>query len=116
MNMPYVNVKLTQKLTHEQMLEVKSGIAAEIVLIPNKTEAVLMVDIEDGKTIFFRGEQMENGAFVDVKMYGTCDFEAKAAFTRAIYKLFGQVLDIAENQMFITLLEYDTWGTSGNLK
>jgi len=114
--MPYVSVNLSKTVTPSQAKEIKSRIAEAIVLLPGKTEDVLMVQIDDGKTIFYQGAEMDNCAYVDARIYGTCALEHKQVFTKAMYMLFEEILGIHKSKMFLSILEYDTWGINGSLK
>lgn len=114
--MPYINVNVTNKMSPSKMLELKSGIGNIISRLPGKTEKVLMIDIVDEKRIFFGGDAQEKCAYVDVKLYGKFDLKVKADFTQGMFEVFNGVLDISKNHMFLTISEFDTWGTNGNLK
>jgi len=115
-DMPYICANLTRKVTSEKKEALKAEIAGILGIIPGKSEQALMVDIVDGKTIYFGGDLQENCAYVDVRLYGQVERDIKAEFTRAMFGVFHRVLDVAEDKMFLSLLEYDTWGTKGNLK
>lgn len=114
--MPYINVSVTKEMSVSKIQELKNNIGKNISRLPGKTEKVLMLDIEDRKTIFFGGDEQENCAYVDVRVYGKFDFEVKADFTQSMFEIFNRVLGISENRMFLTIMEFETWGTNGNLK
>lgn len=113
--MPYINVSVTNNLDYAQEETLKKGFADIIGLLPGKTERVLMIGIESGKTMFFGGERRESCAYVDVRLYGSCAVPAKTAFTEAVFALFQRELNIAQEEMFVSLLEYDNWGKGGTL-
>lgn len=114
--MPYINISVTKEMSITKKQELKNSIGKNINRLPGKAEKVLMIEIEDGKTIFFGGEEQENCAYVDVKAYGKFDFEAKDDFTKSIFEVFNRVLGIEEDRLFLTITEFDTWGTNGKLK
>ncbi len=114
--MPYVNVNVSKALTPAETDTLKREIAGIIGLIPGKTEQVLMIDIEDGKTLYYRGELQDNGAYVDARLYGRAETEDKAAFTRAMFDVLGRVLDVQKNQAFVTIQEFCNWGVNGDQK
>lgn len=114
--MPYINVNVTQPLTPEKRIELKRTIAGIIGILPGKTEQTLMIQMEDCKTLYFKGELLENGAYIDVRIYGTCAFEQKEAFTRALFSVFECIMGVQKNDMYVTVSEFDTWGTHGGLK
>ena len=52
--MPYIRMATSKDLTMAQKEEFKSGLAEIIGLIPGKTEAALMVEVDYGLTMFFQ--------------------------------------------------------------
>ncbi|MDR1953445.1 MAG: hypothetical protein LBQ21_03065, partial [Clostridiales Family XIII bacterium] len=88
--MPLIVVNTNLSLEKKQKDDITSKLGEVITILPNKTEKVLMVDISDGHTIYFRGKEPERAAHVDVRLYGTCPFALKAEFTRAVYKLLNE--------------------------
>ena len=63
--MPYICVNLTKKLTDSQKDAIKAGLGEKIALIPGKSERALMVDIADGRTMYYQGEKRDL-AYIDV--------------------------------------------------
>lgn len=114
--MPFINVKLAQKLTDTELSSLKAGLGKAIELIPGKNESALMLDIEDGKNMFFHGDSTVKCAYVDVQVYGVCPLDAKAAYTREIFALFNRVLGIDPGEMFVNMTERNLWGARGELR
>jgi len=111
--MPYVNANLTQKLTPKEAELLKSEIGKIIGLI-GKSEQHLMVDIESGKTIYFKGKP-ENCAYVDVRIYGSCDFDRKNKFIGALSEVVEKVAGVKKDNVFVSFLEFTNWGMNGGL-
>lgn len=114
--MPYINVNLSKTLTPQQETDLKAGIGGIVNLLPGKSEAVLMLDIESGKSFYQGGEKLDNAAFVDVRLWGHILFDDKAAFTKAMYKLFAEQLGTPENQLILNYVEFNDWATRGELR
>lgn len=114
--MPLIVVNTTAKLEKDQKDTLKKRLGEIVSILPKKSEENLMVDISDEHTIYFKGKELEKGAWVDTRVYGAIDFEPKAVFTREVYKLLSEVLGITEQEAYIVIGEYDVWGTNGNLK
>ena len=55
--MPFIGIKTANKLTPSQKLAVKAGMGQAVELIPGKKEEKMMMSIEDGENMFFRGEE-----------------------------------------------------------
>ena len=113
--MPFISVSAAGKLTPEQKTELKKGLGECITLIPGKTEKALMVDLTDGHTLYMGGNELENGAFVEVRMYKDAEFTHKKAVTEAIFALLERVCGMTAKQVYITFDAYDEWGTKGSL-
>ncbi len=113
--MPYIRVATSQKWTEEQMTRLKGGLAEATMLIPGKTEAALMIELADGLDMYFQGIKREL-AYVDAKFSGSVDFEYKQRFTAAVFGLLDEVCGLADDSVYLTFSEFDSWGTRGELK
>lgn len=114
--MPFISVKTTHNLTEEQKADLKQSIGQIISDLPNKTEKVLMVDIDDGHTMFLGGEKQESCAYVDVRIYGAAPFAAKKEFTEDMFRVLDKSIGVPEDKAFLTITQYDNWGTKGSMK
>ncbi|MGI6665158.1 MAG: hypothetical protein ACOX3W_07085 [Christensenellaceae bacterium] len=114
--MPFIQVHTAQKLDSTQKLAIKAGLGEAITLIPNKAEANLMMVISDGVDLYFRGEEKISAAFVDVRLKDETAFDAKAAFTEAVFNLLEKEAGIAKDDTYVNIGEYDAWGSRGVLK
>lgn len=113
--MPYIAVKTSKTLAAAQKTALKDALGEKITVIPGKSEAKLMVDISDGHTMAFAGEEREL-AFVDVRCYGTTEFEHKKAFTEAAFAAVQQTTGLAQDAIYLTYSEFPNWGTLGTMK
>lgn len=114
--MPFIQVNVTKTLSQEQKEAIKSGLGRVISLIAGKTERVLMVDISDGHTMYFDGSLRENCAYIDVKIYRQANFGEKKALTEAVFQLLKESIGLDEDNFYLSISEFDTWGTKGSLK
>lgn len=113
--MPYIGIHVTGTLTDAQKDAISRGLGERISLIPNKTERVLMVDISENHTMYFAGERRPL-AFVDVRCYGSAEFDRKKAFTESVFGLLGEILGLGADEIYVCCGEYPVWGTRGSLK
>ena len=113
--MPFIQVNVSQKLKEQQKDKVKSRLGELIALIPGKTEAVTMVDIADGRTLYKDGKPI-NGGFVEVRLYGAADQPSKEALTEAVFTAMDQLLGIRPQDLYLNIFELNSWGTGGRLK
>ena len=111
--MPFVNAKVSVKTTLKQRQTIKERLGKAISILPGKSEPWLMVDLEDDQTMYFRGDNKEPIAFISVNMYGEPAPEAFENMTAELTDIFGEVLGVAADHMYI---KYDSslyWGWNG---
>ena len=112
--MPYINVNLSAKLTDEQKQALAQAVAQAVTEFSGKPRPEFsMVDIEDGKSMFFCGEPLENGAYVSVGLHGRFDLAEKDAYTAAVTEVLGRQLGIPDTAVYLTISEFPTWGVLG---
>jgi Uncharacterized protein, 4-oxalocrotonate tautomerase homolog len=111
--MPYINSRITVKLSEQQEENLKSQMGKIIEEIPGKSEEWLMVSFDDNKTIYFRGKKMEKAAFVEVKIFGTTERQYKNKVTDLICSLYEKELNIPKDGIYIIFSEVNDWGFNG---
>lgn len=112
--MPFINSKVSVKTTDEQQKELKTRLGQAISIIPGKSESWLMVNLEDDCRMFFRGDDSEPVAFVCVNIYGNADEEAFGRMTAEITKIYGEVLGVKPDHMYIKYAASMDWGWNGS--
>jgi hypothetical protein len=113
--MPYIAINTSKTLSDTQKDEIKALLGERITLIPGKEESRLMVDISDGRSMYFAGERREL-AFVDVRCYGTTEFAHKKVFTEAAFEALNRAAGLPGDSIYLSYSEFDTWGTLGSMK
>ena len=112
--MPYIAINTAQELSNAQKEKIKVSLGNLITLIPNKSEANLMVDFSGGRTMFHAGKEIL-GAFIEVRLYTKADLESKQKLTKAIFDLLSTELGFSKDAMFLNILEFENWGARGSL-
>ncbi len=113
MTMPYIAVNVSKSLTEAEKDAIKSGLGEKISVIPGKSEKGLMVDIIDGKSMYYRGQKGDI-AYLEVKLFGTPELDAQKAFTEAAFDVMQQA-GFAKKDVYITLQGFANWGVNGTL-
>lgn len=113
--MPYINSKVTVKLSEENKENLKVKMGQIISELPGKSEEWLMVSFNDRETIYFRGNRMDKAAFVDVKMFGRADRQHKNKVAQMLCSLLESEADIPQENIYITFSEIEDWGWNGEL-
>lgn len=111
--MPFINSKITTKLTKEKKDLIKSELGRIITNIPGKNENYLMIGFEDEYSLYFRGEELQYGAFVEVKIFGKADKKYLEMVTKDICNLYEKELNIPQDCIYVKYEEVDNWGFNG---
>ncbi len=112
--MPFIDSKVSVKISKEQEVQLKERLGEAISLIPGKSESWLMAGFEDEYHLYFRGSDAEPMAFVEVRLFGGPDKAAFQKMTAEITKIFGEVLGIAPDHMYIKYSATMDWGWNGS--
>ena len=111
--MPYINSKVTVKLSQEKEENIKKRMGQIISMIPGKSENWLMVGFEDEHALYFRGEKCEKAAFVEVKFFGGASSQVYDEMTAEICRVYGEELGIPADHIYVTYQEIADWGWNG---
>lgn len=112
--MPFINSKISVKITKEQEELIKTKLGKAISIIPGKSENWLMVGFEDEYKLYFKGEKSEKIAFVEVKIFGHANAEAFEKLTKEICNIYEEVLGIPQDKIYIKYEEVSEWGWNGS--
>ena len=111
--MPFIDSKVSVKITEEQEKELKTRLGQAISLIPGKSENWLMTGFEDDYHMYFRGDNSEPIAYIEVRIFGGPNKAAFQKMTEEITKIYGDVLGIAPDHMYIKYSATPDWGSNG---
>ena len=111
--MPFIGSKVTIKLSPEKEEAVKKRLGKAIELIPGKSETYLMVGFEDEYKLYFKGEKLEKGAFIEIKVFGKVSKEAFDKMTAEVCTIFEEELGIPQNKIYVKYEEVENWGWNG---
>lgn len=112
--MPFVDVKLTKKLSENEENGLKAKLGEIISLFPGKSESWLMCKIADDKKIWFRGDNSSDSAFIEVKLFGSVDAESADKFTAKICDYLKSELKIDPSRVYVRYEGGTVWGWDGS--
>lgn len=112
--MPYIGSKVTVPLTEQKKETLKSELGKIITLIPGKSENYLMIGFEDNYSLYFKGEKLSHGAFVEVKLFGSASKDALNKVTQEICALYLRELNIPSHALYVKYEEVSNWGFNGS--
>ena len=110
--MPFIDSKVTVKVSDQQKEEIKSELGRLIATL-NKSETYLMVGIEDAYDLWLGGKKLEKGAYVAVSLYGEAPKAAYDKLTGQICALLADQLGIPGNAVYVTYHPVSDWGWNG---
>ncbi len=112
--MPFIDIKLTRKISVEDETAIKTELGKIIEVFPGKNENWLMCCIDSDKKIWFRGDNSDDSAFVEVKLFGSVNSEAADKFTAAICEFFKNTLEIDSSRVYVRFEGGSDWGWNGS--
>ena len=111
--MPFINSKISKTVTKQQEEEIKSRLGQAITLLPGKSESWLMVGFENDYHLYFKGDNTQASAMVEVSVYGSENPNAFSALTGEITKILNEVLGIAPDRIYVKYTATGNWGWNG---
>lgn len=111
--MPFIDSKVSIAISDEQEIELKKRLGEAIAIIPGKSESWLMTGFQDNYHLYFRGDNSQPTAFIEVKVFGKENPSAFNALTAEITKIFINVLNIAPDHIYIKYEAVSNWGWNG---
>lgn len=112
--MPFINSKVSVKVSKEKEVVIKQLLGNAIELIPGKSESYLMIGFEDEYVLYFAGKELEKGAFIEIKIFGGTTNEVYDKLTSEICNIYEQELKIPKNNIYIKYEEIEHWGWNGS--
>lgn len=110
--MPFIDCKITQKLTDDKKEVIKTKLGKSIALM-HKPESYLMVGISDNYDLYFAGKKLENGAYVGVKLLGKPSSRDCEAMTSTVCDILKEELNIDGSCVYVTYQGIADWGWNG---
>ena len=110
--MPFINSKVTVKISDEKRESIKTKLGQAAAII-GKPESFLMVGFEDEYCLYFAGKQMEKGAFVSVDLLGSPNSAAFEKMTARICEIYEEELGIPGDHIYVEYQTTKDWGWNG---
>ncbi|MBR2715833.1 MAG: hypothetical protein IKB73_06495 [Ruminococcus sp.] len=107
--MPFIDAKFSTPVTDAQEETIKRRLGEAITLI-GKSEAYLMVQIQDNCKLYFKGNKDDNSAFFEVKLLGKSTKENYEKLTQRLCEIASDELSIPSNRVYVKFEEVEYWG------
>ncbi|HJA26055.1 MAG TPA: hypothetical protein H9795_08360 [Candidatus Fournierella merdigallinarum] len=111
--MPFIRVSANVPVGESQAEKIKALLGQAIEIIPGKSEAWLMVEVEGEKALWMAGSDAP-AAMAEVSVYGGADADAYASFSGRVCDILDSVLDISPDRVYVKYTETEHWGWSGS--
>lgn len=103
--MPFIEVKTNQTIDKA----VKSELGNAITAIPGKSEAWLMVSLEENKDMCFKGSDGPCAMF-DVSIFGSASDSAYDDLTKRLCNISQKYLGVSPDRTYVKYTEISHWG------
>jgi len=113
--MPYIAINTTEKLSETQREKVKAELGRLMPIIPTKTEAGLLIDFSDGRTMYKAGEKI-TGIFIELRLFRNSEFEPKKKYVEEVFEMLSNELGVKKENMYLNVLEFNQWGSGGSYR
>lgn len=111
--MPFVVARVSVAVTRAQEMELKRRLGEAIGLVPGKSEACLLVELEADCHLFLAGSDEEPVAYLEVSVFGNETHAGYDSFTLATTRAFQEVLGISFDRVYLRFSDIAAWGVSG---
>ncbi len=112
--MPFIDTKTNVTVTKEKETQIKERLGKAISIIPGKSESWLMVAVQGDVPMYFRGDDSQPVAFVEVKIFGNASPDIYNKMTAELTSIYGDVLGVAPDHMYIRYFGSSDWGWNGS--
>ena len=111
--MPFINVKTNASVEADKKQSIKTAMGKAITAIPGKSENWLMVGIQGGYDLWFKGSDAP-AAMVEVSVYASASPSAYSALTAEITDVLNINLGISPDRIYVSYCETPNWGWNGS--
>ena len=113
--MPYIEAKLSVKLDDSQKNILQNKLADAVSSAFSKPKAYIMTNIEDSKSLYMAGNNIENGAYIVVRSLGSVSKPSCQTATKEICNMLTSDFGLNGSNIYITYHPVDLWGWNGSM-
>lgn len=112
--MPFVHLSTTKVIPSKEKAELADEIAKLVATMPEKPYERTMVRIDADCEIFRAGQPAEC-AYLQTHFRKPVAMELQKAYIEKMYALFYERLGLETQQIYMSMISLDTWGSRGTL-
>jgi len=113
--MPFTHLSTTKSMTMEEKETIADEIAKLVATLPGKPYERTMVRIDAGCEIFRAGKLAEC-AYFQTHFQRPVPLDAQTSYIENLYELFKERLGLESTQIYMSMIDLDTWGSRGTLQ
>ena len=110
--MPMIKVETTVSLSEEKRDILKAELGKAISIM-GKPESYLMINLVDNQDLYFGGNKLDKGAFVEVKALGNIDAGQSDKMTAKVCEILNTQLGISGDVVYVAYFGTSNWGWNG---
>ena len=111
--MPMIKVETTVSLSEEKRDVLKAELGKAISIM-GKPESYLMINLVDNQDLYFGGNKLDKGAFVEVKALGNIDAGQSDKMTAKVCEILNTQLEIPGDAVYVAYFGTSNWGWNGS--
>ena len=112
--MPYIKLTTTAEVDEPRANALKAAFGKAIESFPGKTEQWLMVEIEGGRKMYFRGDASADTAMVTVDLLGSVSAPASENMTACLCDILREQLGLDPARVYVKYTGFANWGWNGS--
>ena len=113
--MPFMHISTTEAIDESTADVIKARLGEAVSLLPGKSEAYLLVRLDGGCKMYFRGTNDAPAAMCEISVFGRAGREACGALTAKVCEILSETLGVAPDRCYVKFAFTDTWGFAGDL-
>ena len=113
--MPYIEAKFSVKLDESQKDDLQKKLANAVSSAFSKPKSYIMTNIEDDKSLFMGGNNVEKGAYIVIRSLGSIAKSSCQAATKEICDILTNEYGLNGSSIYITYHPVDLWGWNGSM-
>jgi hypothetical protein len=107
--MPFINTRTNTTITPEQESSIKAKLGDAIRCL-GKSEGWLMLNFEDNCRLWFKGDNSQDSAIVDVDLLGGVSKDGALKMTCTVCDILEEELGISPSRVYVKYMGYADWG------
>lgn len=113
--MPMVDSRISVKLDESQDALVHEALTQAAASALGKPAMYVMVQVQDGASLWMGGKKLEQGAYIHVRSFGSISRNAAESFAAKATEFLASKLGLDPAGIYISFEGISLWGWQGSL-